>query len=216
MDKNVLAEETGKIRNFVFQDLKNSGMLNEVYSYWVELENNLSGDLYRPVNFIRDYLTIQNGGKITEFENLAKDFIIFYAKITKYQSKNVIIKNLCRYSLYYKKIASGCISDPDIKEKIDIINSCGAKDAYPFLMEVFEDYDFAHINKHMLLDILDTVISFIEERNSVSPSQIALSFAGLSKEINKMMVLKDYMPKFVTENPEISDLTTINSLSNAG
>ena len=85
MDKNVLAEETGKIRNFVFQDLKNSGMLNEVYSYWVELENNLSGDLYHPVNFIRDYLTIQNGGKITEFENLAKDFIIFYAKITKYQ-----------------------------------------------------------------------------------------------------------------------------------
>ena len=72
MDKNVLAEETGKIRNFVFQDLKNSGMLNEVYSYWVELENNLSGDLYHPVNFIRDYLTIQNGGKLQSLKTWRK------------------------------------------------------------------------------------------------------------------------------------------------
>ncbi len=213
---NVFAEEIGKIRNFVFQDLKNSGMLNSVYAYWIELENNLSGDLYHPVNFIRDYLTIQNGGMISSPDNLTKDFIIFYAKITKYQSKDVIIKNLCRYSSYYKKITSGNIADEDIKEKIDKINEYGAKDAYPFLMEVFEDYDYAHINKHMLMEILNTVIGFIEERNSANPSKMALSFAGLSNEINKMMVLKDYMPKFVAQNTDSPECATINSLSNAG
>ncbi len=213
---NVFAEEIGKIRNFVFQDLKNSGMLNDVYSYWIQLESNLSGDLYHPANFIRDYLTIQNGGTITPFENLTKDFLVFYARISKYQPKDVVVKNLCRYSSYYKKITSGNIPDKDIKEKIDEINEYGAKDAYPFLMEVFEDYDFAHINKHMLLDILNTVISFIEERNSQNPSKLALSFAGLSSEINKMMVLKDYMPKFVAENTDSPECVTINELSKIG
>ena len=213
---NVFAEEIGKIRNFLFQDLKNSGMLNDVYSYWIQLESNLSGDLYHPANFIRDYLTIQNGGTITPFENLTKDFLVFYARISKYQPKDVVVKNLCRYSSYYKKITSGNIPDKDIKEKIDEINEYGAKDAYPFLMEVFEDYDFAHINKHMLLDILNTVISFIEERNSQNPSKLALSFAGLSSEINKMMVLKDYMPKFVAENTDSPECATINELSKIG
>lgn len=210
---NVLAEEIGKIRNFVFQDLKNSGMLNDVYSYWIELESNLSGDLYHPANFIRDYLTIQNGGLVTPPENLAKDFIIFYSKISKYQSKDIVVKNLCRYSSYYKKITSGSIPDEEIKEKIDEINSYSAKDAYPFLMEVFEDYDYAHINKHMLLEILNTVIGFIVERNSNNPSKFALSFAGLSNEINKMMVLKDYIPKFVVDDDDSSDCATINKLS---
>ncbi len=213
---NVFAEEIGKIRNFVFQDLKNSEMLGDVYSYWIQLETNLSGDLYHPANFIRDYLTIQNGGTVASFENLTKEFLIFYARISKYQHKGVIIKNLCRYSSYYKKITSGNIPDKEIKEKIDKINEYGAKDAYPFLMEVFEDYDFAHINKHMLIDILNTVISFIEERNSANPSKLALSFAGLSSEINKMMILKDYMPKFVRENSDAPDCATINELSKIG
>lgn len=210
---NVLAEEIGKIRNFVFQDLRNSGMLNDIYSFWVELESNLSGDLYHPANFIRDYLTIQNGGSITPPENLAKDFLIFYAKISKYQPKDVIIKNLCRYSSYYKKITSGNISDPEIKEKIMKIIEYEAKDAYPFLMEVFEDYDYAHINKNMLLEILNTVICFIEERNSANPSKMALSFAGLSNEINKMMILKDYMPKFVADDTETVKSVTVNDLA---
>ena len=86
-----------------------------------------------------------------------------------------------------------------IREKVEIINNYGAKYEYDLLMEVFEDYYFAHINKNMLMDILNTVIGFIEDRNSLEPLQKAVSFAGLSTEINKMMVLKDYVPKFVVE-----------------
>ena len=84
-------------------------------------------------------------------------------------------------------------------EKIEEINTFGAKDAYPFLMEVLEDYDYAHINKNMLLDILNTVIGFIEDRNSLESLQKSVSFAGLRSEINIMIVLIDYVPKFVVE-----------------
>ena len=107
------------------------------------------------------------------------------------------------------------LKDDEIRKRVKKINAYKAKDAYPFLMEVFEDYEFAHINKNMLLEILDTVIGFIEERNSKKPSQIALSFATLSAEINKMLVLKDYTPHFVIDKTELENNLTINSIMRA-
>ena len=79
-------------------------------------------------------------------------------------------------------------------------------------IETHEDFEFAHINRAMLLEILDTVLGFINERNSKKPSQIALSFAGLSTEINKMLVLKDYTPHFVVEETNYLEKETINSM----
>ncbi len=214
MQENCLTELT-KIRKFVFADLKNSGnvkLLEAYNNYWIELENNFLKlervDLME--QFFVDFLTIQNNGIIPKRDELMNDFVKFYTGASKFQSKELVLRNLYKYSVYFLKISFADVNDFEIKAKIDEINSEGAKDAYPFLMEVFEDYDYAHINKKMLLEILDTVIGFIYDRNSLKPSQIALSFAGLSNEINKMMVLKDYVPKFKVDKKDY----TINNIVN--
>lgn len=210
--------EISKIRKFVSCELRNSNLLDLYNTYWLEMETTyleasqkLNKNLLEA--FFIDYLTIQNNGVISKVENLMKDFVDFYQKASKFQKKDLIIKNIFRYSVYYLKILFAQLKDVEIKEKIAEINALEAKDAYPFLMEVFEDYEYAHINKSMLLEILDTVVGFINERNSKQPSQIALSFAGLSGEINKMLVLKDYTPRFVVEETELSGVETINSLN---
>lgn len=209
--------EVSKIRKFIASELKNSNLLGLYNTYWLEMETNyleagqkLNKNLLE--TFLIDYLTIQNNGKISKTEDLIVDFIDFYQKASKFQKKEMIIKNIFRYSIYYLRILFAQLKDEDIKSKISTINDLHAQDAYPFLMEVFEDYEFAHINRAMLLEILDTVIGFINERNSKKPSQVALSFAGLSSEINKMLVLKDYMPRFVIDNEDEQTGETINSL----
>ncbi|MBS4760346.1 MAG: hypothetical protein KHX03_06580 [Clostridium sp.] len=209
-----------KIRKFVSGELKNSGLVDIYSTYWIEMENSYL-EAAEKLNkllletFFVDYLTIQNNGVIPKRENLFSAFVNFYQKASKFQDKTLIIKNIFRYSVYYLKILFSDIKDDDIRVKIKKINAYKAVDAYPFLMEVFEDFEFAHINRAMLLEILDTVIGFIEERNSKKPSQIALSFAGLSGEINKMLVLKDYTPRFVVEKNEYAEGDTINSLMKA-
>ena len=209
-----------RIRKFVSAELMNSGLSDIYSSYWLEMENSYL-DAGEKVNenllekFYTDYLTIQNNGVIPKKEDLFLNFVDFYQKAIKFQKKELIIKHVFRYSVYYLKIMFAELSDEEIKKKIIKINEYSAKDAYPFLMEVFEDFEFAHINKAMLLEILDTVIGFIEERNSKKPSQIALSFAGLSNEINKMLVLKDYTPRFVMEESELPEDNTINSIIGA-
>ena len=211
--------ELSKIRKFVFSDLKNANLLDVYNNLWLEMEN-LFLSASEKVNqnlmekFLVDYLTIQKNAVIPKKEELLNEFLDFYQKITKYQEKEIVIKNIYRYAMYYLRITFADLHDAEIRKKIKTINALNALDAYPFLMEVFEDFEFAHINRAMLLEILDTVLGFIYERNSKKPSQIALSFAGLSKEINKMLVLKDYTPRFVVEKNEIPQGETINSIMN--
>lgn len=218
-DFNKLSELT-KIRKFIFADIKGTcgsagGLLEAYNTYWLEMENNFLNieNVNLLEQFIVDFLTIQDNGLIPNRDELMRIFVEYYRRATKFQKKEIVLRNIYRYSVYFLKISFAQIKDEEIKSKIDEINSLDAKDAYPFLMEVFEDYDYAHINKNMLLDILNTVIGFVHDRNSLEPSQMALSFAGLSNEINKMMILKDYVPKFVvTETTD--DSLTINKIIN--
>ena len=216
-DKFNELSEVSKVRRFIFSDLKNNGLMSLYNTYWLEMEDlfidaseKLSKNLFEM--FLIDYLTIQKSAVIPKKENLLKEFIDFYQEITKFQQREIIIKNIFRYSMYYLRITFADLQDEEIRKKIKTINALNATDSYPFLMEIFEDYEFAHINRAMLLEILDTVLGFINERNSKKPSQIALSFAGLSTEINKMLVLKDYTPHFVVEETNFLEKDTINSM----
>ena len=209
--------EVSKIRKFIYSDLKNFSLLDVYNNYWLEMEEvflqtseKLNENLLE--RFLVDYLTIQNNATIPKKENLFKEFLNFYQSIIKFQNRSLVIKNIFRYSVYYIRLIFADLKDEEIRKKIKMINALNAVDSYPFLMEVFEDFEFAHINRAMLLEILDTVLGFIDERNSRKPTQVALSFAGLSNEINKMLVLKDYTPHFVVDNEDINESVTINSL----
>lgn len=209
--------ELSKIRKFIFADISSdssSAMLEAYRLYWLEMENSFFNicniDLFE--KFIFDFITIQKNGVLPRENELMSDFVNYYMNACKYQKKELVLRNIYRYSVYFLKICFGEIQDNEIKAKIDEINALDANDAYPFLMEVFEDYDYAHINKNMLLDILDTVIGFVYDRNSQEPSPLAVSFAGLSNEINKMMILKDYVPKFTVEEISRKE-NTINTLN---
>ncbi len=191
------------IRNYVYSVLKDSGQLHIFSTYWLEVEKKL-GNLQE--NFLIDYITIQQNGSIPKKEELFTSFVLFVDKMIKLKQRDDIIKQLYRYSNYYLKIVRSDIHDSSLKQKLEYINSFEAKDTYPYLMEVFEDYDFAHINKHMLLDILDTVITFVDQREKCPSSPIAVNFAALSKDINRMLVLKNFMPKIITQISEDIEL----------
>ena len=205
------------IRNYIFKELKNSKMSHIFNTYWLTLEKNL-GSLTE--NFIIDYLTIQNNGAITKPEDLYSDFEIFFIKMSKLKTKDDIVKHLSRYASYYKKINESNVKDDGLKAKLAKINSYGAKDTYPYLMEVFEDYDFAHINRTMLMDILDMIISFVEQRHNEDENLLGINFASLSKDKNKMLLLRELTPKIIVEDGEDviptdiarDNRTTINDL----
>ncbi len=185
------------IRNYVYRELKEAKQNHIFKTYWLEIEKNLQS---LTEDFIIDYLTIQNNGNIPNNQELLSEFEAFFENISKLKPKEDIVKHIYRYSSYYKKIYNSDIKDTVLKERLLIINSYQAKDTYPYLMEVFEDYDFAHINRNMLLDILDMTIGFVEQRLNNDNGMPSVNFASLSKDINKMLLLRELTPRIVVEN----------------
>lgn len=201
------------IRNYVYKELKTKQILHIFQTYWLGMEKDL-GNLFE--GFLIDYLTIQNNGVIPFPDMLFPAFNAFFFKISRFKSLEEMIKHIYRYACFYKKIVNSDINDKELQQRLCVINSCEAKDTYPYLMEVFEDYEFAHINKHMLVDILDTIVSFVEQRRNEKSGLKEFNFADLSKNINRMLALKDYTPKVVKydvkDAKESHQRITINDL----
>lgn len=187
------------IRNYLYKQLKEAKQTHIFNTYFLGLEKSL-GNLGQC--FLIDYLTIQNNCLIPKSDELADTFVKFFNSMSKLKSIEDIIKHMYRYASYYFKITQSDIKDEILKSKLEKINAYKAKDTYPYLMEVFEDYDFAHISRHMLIDILDMIIMFVEQRNNKEESAFSVNFASLSKDINRMLLLKDFTPKIVTQEVE--------------
>lgn len=160
-------------------------------------------------NFVRDFLTIQNDGKVPNKNALYNNFKSYYIKISKYLISDVIIDNMCKYSKNYLKITTADFEDYEIKKQIISLNENNGQDSYPYLMEVLDDLDNGHINKEVFLDILTMINSFVENRKENYLSDVVIDFASLSKELNKMLVLKDYTPAIIDEKK-----LTINEINN--
>lgn len=161
-------------------------------------------------DFIRDFLTVQNGGKIPKKNALYNNFKSYFIKMLKYKDTHAIIQNVFVYSQYYLKIMDAEFDDSEIKTKIEQLNGNNGKDAYPYLMEVLDDFESLHIDRVMFLDILDMVNNFVKSRLDNPESEILVDFATLSRELNKTLVLSDYNSDNLAEEGKLS----INDMSN--
>lgn len=204
----VRLSQVEQIKNFVLLGCDEKEQEFLCKKYWQPMEHAFenidSKDRFK--EFIKDYLTIQNNGAIPQKDCVYEEFNKFYINKLKFQTRETIIKHLKKYSKYYIKMLCSNFLEKDIREHIQAINDLNAKDAYPFLMEVFEDYESELIDKEILLEILSTVKRFVSNRDALSHPQ--KTFATLSKDINQMLALKNFTPKIIQNSKKM----TINDL----
>lgn len=163
-------------------------------------------------DFISNFLTIQNDGKIPAKNALYNNFKSYFSRISKYQDAQTVIENMSKYSGYYLKIVNSQFDDEEIKAQILTLNEDKGKDAYPYLMEVLDDLANGHISREVFLDILTMVNSFVKNRDENQDSNAIINFANLSKELNKMLVSRDYEANETNEADE--NKITINEMNN--
>lgn len=157
-------------------------------------------------SFVRDFLAIQNNGKIPSKTNLYKNFKNYYHSIEDFQSIQSIVQNLCKYARYYLKFLKADFEDEEIRNQILTINQNNGYDTYPYLMEVLDDFNNSHIEKSAFLDILLMMNSFIESREG--NGEMNMNFASLSMELNKRLAMR----QFETEENKIT-INEINQLA---
>ncbi len=205
--------------------IKEDSQLNLIFDF-IKQQDAIAGDKWEDIvekyselnvfeNFLNDFLTTRIDEGLLNKTALYNNFKKYFYKVAKYQTMRDIVSSIDKYSNYYLKIISSDFESAEVKHQFEVLNNSEGKDTYPYLMEVMDDLESGHLDESALLNILMMINLFIKSRENVTVGNVSIDFSTLSKELNKMLVINDYVPEIMSENNKFS-INEINALSKLG
>ncbi|WP_226536409.1 GmrSD restriction endonuclease domain-containing protein [Fictibacillus halophilus] len=205
------------IRNYVLMKLEPKEQELLYKNYWQPMEKGF-GNLNESSifdRFMRDYLTVKTG-RIPNIRNVYSDFKEYVGK-QKHLTIEEISKDIYQFSKYFIHLAFQTEKDKEINEVLKDINSLKVDVSYPFLLEVYDDYNNAKLSKGDFISILKLVESYVFRRAicGVPTNSLNKTFATMSKEVNKekylesvqvVFALKDSYKRFPNKEEFIREL----------
>lgn len=170
-----------KIFNFLSLELTVDGLkffLNIKKCY----ENNM--ELFQ--SFIIDYLTLQNSDYNGDSEDIYADFVGYFTSMREIQSENSLLEQFARYAKYYLMLNFEYIKNEDFKHWISIINSLKGHVAYPFLMELLDDFEYGRIDQSGLNEMALMVVNVLKN-TELEGVELKREFSTLGLNVNKML-----------------------------
>ncbi len=197
------------IRNFVLMGLDNEEQKKLYKLYWHPMEQsfgNTQSDQIQDValfnRFMRDYLTIKQGtSDIPNMDKVYAAFKVYYQGRTHVPMEEIVAE-IYRYSKYFTKMTLSREKDPEIRRVLDDINTLEVYVAYPFLLEIYSDYDNQRVSREDFIAILKLVESFVFRR-----LMCGIPTHGLNKVfVSLVKGIKDINPQNYLENVQAAFL----------
>ena len=154
------------IRNYILMGLKHKDQLNIYNNYWKQIETNATHEETngnKVSDFIRDFLTLEN----REIPNKNKVYLEFKKRypLTDFDSLEKILSRIKKYSCHYNKFINPYNeTESDIRSQLLLVNKLEINVAFPFLLEVYNDYMNNIISKTTLVEVLEIIQSFTWRR----------------------------------------------------
>lgn len=150
------------IRNFL---LMNSPEQEDLYeNYWLPIERNLKqGADYKNLNlFFTQYIIYKTRSTVNS-QTLYRTFVNFY------KQNNYSNRSLLEELKYYSEIFKAFVYDdysyaPSIQRALKKLRFLKQTTSYPFLLQIFNDYEQDVINEKELLDVLNFLVSYLLRR----------------------------------------------------
>ncbi len=189
------------IRNYILMGLDPEEQKHLYESYWYMMEQDFGQANYTKHfdRFMRDYLTLKsNAGTIPTLA-------LVYEAFKGYSNQNgvpieEIVQDIHHYSKHFTKLMLQKEDDPAIRKVLHDIDILKYDVPYPFLMEVFEDYENDLLDKSELIEILLLVESYLFRRAicGIPTNSMNKTFATFSKSIlDKENYLESVKAKFL-------------------
>lgn len=192
------------IRNYVLMGLEPKEQ-EEIYNnYWYPMEQSFRQAGYSELfdRFIRDYLTIKSkSGSIPNIKDVYSSFK-GYVQNHKGTSIKEIIADIYHYSKYFVRLALDQEADLEIKQALADINTLKVDVAYPFLLELYEDYTQKRLIREEFIKILRLVETYVVRRAicGLPTNFMNKTFATLSREIDQENYLESVEVAFLRKN----------------
>ena len=191
------------IRNYVLMGQEPSFQDRLYEVYWLPMEQRF-GDQYGDWFdwFIRDYLTLKTR-QIPKIDGVYERFKVYIQERMSSEALETIepiVEDISRYSKHYVRIALDKEEDTKLRDCFADINTLEATVAFPFLLEVYEDYTRGCIRKWELIEILRLVESYVFRRVicDIPTNSLNTTFATrLMPKVNKNNYLESLKETFL-------------------
>ena len=190
------------IRNYVLMGLDNDEQAKLYKLYWNPMEQSFpyEGGTYQFDRFMRDYLTVKQG----TIPNIDKVYVSFkaYQRSKMVTPIEEIVADIYRYARYFINMAYSHEEDHAIKNLLNNINTLKVDVAYPFLLEVYDDYVNQRLSREDFIAILKLVESYVFRRAicGVPTNTMNKLFATLAREIDKERYLESVQMAFLVKD----------------
>lgn len=182
------------IRNYILMGLKSQDQARIYDRFWLPIEASARDEernAERVSDFIRDYLTVENR-EIPVKNKVYQDFKKKYP-FEEISELEEVLARLKRFAQHYNKLLNPQNEpDRDIARQLEWVNKLDVNVAYPFLMEVYDDYQSGKIDKQAFIEVLELVQSFTWRRFVVGLPTNALNkiFMRLHEDVS----YSNYLP----------------------
>lgn len=201
--------DADKVRNFILM-----GEVSEIQErfydeYWYKIEKNTE---YNVTLFLRDYLTMKEN-RITNINKIYMSFKNYVSGEEKGIEEH--LKDILKFSKYYKKILNNDLGNEQASEIIKRINKLEVTVVNPFLIELLDDYENKIVSDDELVEVLSVIEIYIFRRIVCKIATNALNkiFMNLQKEIKSIENYKEQyveVLKFILLNKKNSQRVPTN------
>lgn len=190
------------IRNYILMGLDNGEQTKLYKTYWYPMEQRFRHtDTTNAFDrFMRDYLTVKQGS-IPNIDQVYSSFKAYHRGTTETSIAQIMADIDC-YARYFVKMAFLQEEDHEIRRVLADINTLKVDVAYPFLLEVYDDYTHELLSRENFIAILKLVESYVFRRVicGVPPNSMNKIFATLAREINKDQYLASVQAAFLQKD----------------
>lgn len=195
------------IRNFILMGL-NTDLQTELYSnYWRPMEVDFGQEAYGTHfdGFMRHYLTVRTG----EIPNISAVYDAFkkYSRELRQDAQDDtshvrnLVKDIREYTRFYCAMALGKESDAGLSKAFLDLRELRVDVAYPFLLELYGDYDKGILSRNDFLEIVRQTESYVFRRAicSIPTNSLNKTFSTFSKSIDKERYLESVTATFLLQ-----------------
>ncbi len=189
------------IRNYILMGL-DPDLQERLYTdYWYPIEQNFGHAEYSALfdRFMRDYLTVRSD--VGAIPNIGAVYSRFktYVKVDSERGIEETVADIYRFSKYFVRLAFQREEDADINSAFADINTLKVDVAYPFLLEVYDDYRSNRLSRQDFIAILNLVESYVFRRAicGIPTNTLNKTFATISREIDKSNYLVSTQQAFL-------------------
>lgn len=190
------------IRNFVLMGLEPDHQSRIYEDHWHPIEVSFPQDGYGAHfdAFMRHYLTLRTG----EIPNLRDVYTAFkgYAREPKVAEAGVdaLVRDIHAFAQYYTRMALGKEPDTDLAVAFRDLRELKVEVAFPFLLELYQDYDADLLPKPEFLRAVRLVEAYVFRRAvcAIPTNSLNKTFATFSRVLRKDSYLESIEAHFMT------------------